>query len=184
MKFWKYCAMVWLLMSSCSSSASSSGSWKISHHFPLSAASCGLRRLPRSRAASLAYAAARASLKPGGDATVGRHVLRPDVAPSRSARTSRRRAERQSEARIAADLLGPFAPAALPAAAAALAALHPQAEPVEREVDDRRRVEREQLAQDQPAHDRDAERPPQLVAHARCRAPAAARRGWRPSSSS
>jgi len=33
------------------------------------------------------------------------------------------------------------------------------------QVDDRRGVEREELAHDEPAHDRDAEGPPQLRAH-------------------
>ena len=42
MKFSKYCAIVWLLMSRRASSASSSGSPNISHQRPLSAASCGL----------------------------------------------------------------------------------------------------------------------------------------------
>ena len=40
-------------------------------------------------------------------------------------------------------------------------------EPVEGQVDDRGGVEGQQLAHDEAAHDRDAERPAQLGAHAR-----------------
>src|SRR5215470_10191019 len=48
--------------------------------------------------------------------------------------------------------------------ALAAAIAHPQAEAVEVEVDHGRRVKREQLAQDQSAHDGDAERTAQLAA--------------------
>jgi hypothetical protein len=43
-------------------------------------------------------------------------------------------------------------------------ALAPEAEAVEIQIDDRRRVKREHLADDQAADDRDAERPPQFRA--------------------
>ena len=39
-------------------------------------------------------------------------------------------------------------------------------QPVEEQIDHRRRVERQHLADDQPADDRDAQRPPQLGARA------------------
>ena len=58
----------------------------------------------------------------------------------------------------------------------------PQA--VEIEVHDRRRVERQHWLKMQAADDRDAERPAQLRAGRRCRAPAAARRAAPPASSS
>src|SRR6266566_6865418 len=50
------------------------------------------------------------------------------------------------------------------ATALAAAIADPQAEAVEIEVDHRRRIEREQLAQDQPADDGDAERAAQFAA--------------------
>src|SRR5262245_2306917 len=50
------------------------------------------------------------------------------------------------------------------AAALAPAVAEPQAEAVEVEVDHRGRVEREQLAENQPAHDRDAKRTAQFTA--------------------
>src|SRR3954467_115814 len=43
----------------------------------------------------------------------------------------------------------------------------PQAQPIEIEIDHRRRVERQHLADQQPADDRDTERPTKLVALAR-----------------
>ena len=52
------------------------------------------------------------------------------------------------------------------------------------EINDRRRVERQHLRDEQAADDGDAERAAQLGAGARCRAPAAARRAARPSWSS
>ena len=57
-------------------------------------------------------------------------------------------------------------------------------QPVEEQINDRRRIKRQQLAQDQSADDRDAQRPPQFRARARAEAPAAIRPAARPSSSS
>ena len=57
-------------------------------------------------------------------------------------------------------------PCGTPRRRTAHARLRPQAEAVEIEIDHRRRVERQHLADHQPADDRDAERPAQLGAFA------------------
>ena len=54
---------------------------------------------------------------------------------------------------------------------------------IEGEIDDRRRVERQELAEDESAHDRDAERPAQLRAGAAAERERDAGRAARPSSS-
>src|ERR1700722_1926651 len=70
MKFWNACAMFWLLMFNCSSSAFSSGSLKISHQAPLRTESCGCagRHVPGGNAS---YCAGAASLYPSGDGVLG-----------------------------------------------------------------------------------------------------------------
>ena len=57
-------------------------------------------------------------------------------------------------------------------------------QPVEEEIDDRRRIERQQLAQDKSADDCDAKRPAQLRARCRKEVPAAIRPAAPPSWSS
>jgi hypothetical protein len=41
--------------------------------------------------------------------------------------------------------------------------LHAKAQAIERQIYNRRCIEREQLAHDQASHNRDAERPPELI---------------------
>jgi hypothetical protein len=78
MKFWKYWAMFWLSMFNRSSSALSSGSLNISHHFPLRAASCGCAGCQEPGGAAL-YAAGDASLKAGGVGAAGAAYLGPTL---------------------------------------------------------------------------------------------------------
>src|ERR1700730_2496527 len=71
-----------------SSSAFSSGSLNISHHFPLSAASCG-RAGCQVSAGAPASAAGAVSLKAGAVATVGAAYLGPTThPPSRTTQTA------------------------------------------------------------------------------------------------
>ena len=48
-----------------------------------------------------------------------------------------------------------------------LPSLQPQPQPVERQIDDRSCIEREELTQEQPSHNRDAKGPAELIPCAR-----------------
>ena len=80
MKFWKYCAMFWLLMFNCSSSALSSGSLNISHHLPLSVGVLRLRGPPGSRQRRTVCGGSRL-LESRRSGSRGRCVFRADAAP-------------------------------------------------------------------------------------------------------
>ena len=143
-----------------SSSALSSGSLKISHHFPLRAASCGCAACHVPGGAAL-YAAGDASLKAGGVGVTGAAYLGPTLHPlSREIQIAAAQAALPALLRFSVGLggfsvidpihlnrgaggrTGPMAKHVV------LLSQHPQPQPIECQVEHRRRIEREQLTQD------------------------------------